>query len=366
MENDATRPESDRLNAPDPTAGWAEVLRLAERFRSETDGLVRSALSEAVHSKVERLVKRGGAVPIEALTDPLVREALDRASGVGPAAPAAKTPKPASLEAARLSGVDLGGPSPEPQLATPPAADRTSRAAGSAGPISAPEPPSESGAPEPPNPPDPSKVAEADALLVRARLAASRGQRSEAERLLREASALAPNAPSVLQAIGDAHVEAKRWIEARDAYAEAIRLDPGNVALERKHASAVFQIAQAQLGSTASSAGQFDRMATARAAALYSLFLPGLGHILSGHVGVGAGIMGAWVASVVAFFLTGPGRFVEWAFGRGTDFNVSTFVFAIVALSIHIGSASVLAKDAKAAAKRSVDRPRPPVDLPFE
>lgn len=352
MENDATRPESDRLNAPDPTAGWNEVMQLAERFRSEADGLVRSALSEAVHSKVDRLVRRGGAVPIEALTDPLVREALDKASGIGPTAPSAKAPKPASLEAARLSGVDLGVPPTDPpKPTTTPHAPATDA------------PPTET--PEELAPTDPQRVAEADALLVRARLAASRGQRGEADRLLREAAALAPNAPSVLQAIGDAHVEAKRWIEARDAYGKAIRLEPGNVALERKHASVVFQIAQAQLGSTASSSS-FDSMASARAAALYSLLLPGLGHVLSGYPGVGFGIMGAWVVSVVAFFLTGPGRFVEWAFGRGTDFSVLTFVFAIVALSIHIGSASVLAKEAKSAAKRSVERPRPPVDLPFE
>lgn len=336
------------------------MLKLAERFRSEADGLVRSALSEAVHSKVERLVKRGVPVPIEALTDPLLREALDKASGVGPTAAAAKTPKPASLEAARLSGVELGGATPASE--SPPPVSHGHGKSESVQRAPQTEPPAD----EPAAAPDPKKVAEADALLVRARLAASRGQRTEAERLLREASDLAPNAPSVLQAIGDAHAEAKRWAEARDAYAKAVRLEPGNVALERKHAAAVFQIAQGQLDSMSSSAGHFDGMATARAAALYSLLLPGLGHILSGFVGVGVGIMAAWVFSVVAFFLTEPGKFVEWMFGRGTDFNVLTFVFGIVALSIHIGAASVLAKEAKSAARRSIDRPRPPVDLPFE
>ena len=99
-------------------------------------------------------------------------------------------------------------------------------------------------------PATPEQIAQADQLIREARVQKMRKNLQASTDLLKKASEIAPGAPAVLEALGDDLMERRRLNEAANAYKQAVRFDPTNVGLERKHAMAVMGIVWPILGYT--------------------------------------------------------------------------------------------------------------------
>lgn len=227
---------------------------------------------------------------------------------------------------------------------------------------------------------DPAAIAEAEDLVRRAMVAKRRGQKEEASSLFKEAEAKAPNAPAVLEALGDDLSERGQTKQAMEVYARAIKVSPGNVGLERKHANLALRLSGAltieeQLRSGLSE-GTPDSVASAKVAVLLSVFIPGLGQMVTNRIGLGITLLALWIAGwIPALTVTDaaghraisnlPGMLM----GRGgADVPALVLLGAGLAILVHLSSIAEASMHVpKGAGRRPpVDRPKPPVDLPFE
>lgn len=221
----------------------------------------------------------------------------------------------------------------------------------------------------------PEQLAKADDLIRQAMVVRRRGLKDEAAKLMAQAEAAAPGAPTVLEAIGDDLAERGQTKPALEAYGRAMKAAPGNVALERKHANLVFKIAnagsiehqlQAGLGSTA--AGP-DSVASAKAALWLSLLLPGLGQMVTSRLTLGIMMLGGWLTGWIVALLIPDGlnKLSELFAGKGSDFNTFVFFPLGVAAAMHLWSIfEAAAKVPKGPKAPPPPRPKPPVDMPFE
>lgn len=222
---------------------------------------------------------------------------------------------------------------------------------------------------EPPPPPTPEEAEKAERLIRHAMLEKQRGNKAAVTKLLEEAVAVAPGAPATLEALGDDFAERRRVKEAIEYYKQAIALDPKNVGLEKKHAMLVFNVGAAgsiedQLRANLSESvllTRGDAVASYGVAKLLSYFFPGLGHILLGRPTMGFGLLAGWVVCLVWIGI------VQITSGGKGHLSSGVYPPAIIAALILIVAVGTLGADRAAArAKAKPQRPRPPVDLPFD
>lgn len=264
--------------------------------------------------------------------------------------------------------VQLARPAPDPRDVAALELTRTKLAAAMQA-IAAAEMPAFTG--ELPPKPTPSQQSEADTLIRQSRVAKMRGQNQVATELLRKAAEVAPGAVSVMEALGDDMMERGLAQPAVDTYAKALTLSNGDPGIERKYAAA---IARSKGGLTFEEALQlkaesslFDtsEAASNRSAAIISFFLPGVGQIVLGQYGRGIAFLIAWL-----FFIF----FAFNVFNRlkpGDSIGPMVIVPLVAALAIQVGAAWACKKDDSEKLsgnlrKGQVERPKPPVDLPFE
>jgi TM2 domain-containing membrane protein YozV len=222
-------------------------------------------------------------------------------------------------------------------------------------------------------PPTDEQVQKAENLLRQARLARTRGQNQEAARLLAEAQAAAPTAPVVLEAIGDDFVEQKQLKKAREAYKRAMDVSTaltGRVpaVLENKYAMAVMRSESASW-SMPSTGGGVEAYASAKSSVVLSVLVPGLGQIVGGQIVKGAIILTLWLVCLVWLVLMGDHlRGVLGAMlGRRETFNAIVLLPLFAGVFLWIGAIIDASSRAKRYALRpDTERPKPPVDLPFE
>ncbi len=142
-----------------------------------------------------------------------------------------------------------------------------------------------------------------DKLLQRYRLESARGNREIGTQYLKEAQALAPKASVVLEVLGDDAADRRQVKDAIEFYRRAKEADTKNASADKKHADLVFrtQAVSASIGMT-----EFENVASSRSATMLSIFVPGLGHMVTGQVAKGAGYTLVWVGAIIWFVLT-PG-----------------------------------------------------------
>lgn len=203
----------------------------------------------------------------------------------------------------------------------------------------------------------PQEQAEIEALVKQAQLAKIRKQNSVATKLLRQAADRAPGSVIVLEALGDDLMERKMYNGAAETYAKAIELDPANVALERKHADAVYYGQAAGLGLEL----EDDTLASPKARIFLAMILPGIGQMVRGALVKGAIILAGFVTSLVVMGMMYSTQEKGSALGGKFGF-VIPLAFALIFWLWGILDASAGRKDAP----HRIDRPKPPVDLPFE
>jgi tetratricopeptide (TPR) repeat protein len=223
-------------------------------------------------------------------------------------------------------------------------------------------------------PPTTDQAEAAERLIQLARVEKMRGNKQQVRELLEKAAQAAPTSPSVLELLGDDFAERKQIGKALAYYRRASKHDPTNVSLERKIAMAALGIdesgsldrqMQAELG------GRLDDsatpMASKNAALLISIFLPGLGHIVLGQLTKGWITLGIWCISL-AWAITMGGDIAKLGSmvvgGRSQPNMIVLIPIFVMAITYFVTLADF--RGAKAAARKPVVRPRPPVDLPFE
>lgn len=220
-------------------------------------------------------------------------------------------------------------------------------------------------------PPTPQQLAQAEQLVREARVEKMRGNTRGAGDLLKKASEVAPGAPAVLEVLGDDLLERKQYEQAKKAYRQAWKLDPKNVGLERKYAIIVAQMDvigsiddQMRMNLSDSPFSEADARASLGAATLYTALLPGLGHIVLGKK-VGFVILGVWVLGGLWLF----SRYEDLARLMKGDLSAGSVAVLLplaVMVTIYIGTLASLKSQKKQAVRKPIERPMPPVDLPFE
>lgn len=231
---------------------------------------------------------------------------------------------------------------------------------------------SEINLPENPEPPTPQAMAEAERLIQQARVEKMRGNNQEVRNLLERAVQTAPGSPTVLEMVGDDFAERKQTGRALAYYRRAAKLDPKNVNLERKVAmSALGLNAASPDAQVKSTVGNLDDsaipMASRKAALFITLFLPGLGHLVLGQRVRGTVILVVWCISLAWAILMGRDiANLAASFGGGKEpANMIVIVPMFLMVVTFIGALASL-KEPEETLQMPTDRPRPPVDLPFE
>jgi tetratricopeptide (TPR) repeat protein len=226
-------------------------------------------------------------------------------------------------------------------------------------------------------PPTPQELLAADALIRQARVEKMRGNASASTDLLRKAAEAAPTAPAVLEALADDLVERRQKKEAMPIYKKAVALDPKNVGLERKYAMLVlgsagvlsFEEAMRADWSDSPFLSANDHVASAGAATILTVFLPGLGHIVLGKTVTGVMILSAWVASFLWLTLMKKDLYdlLAKVSGHSTASVNYVVIMPILLLAIiFIGAINSLRTPKRSAGRTKAGRPTPPVNLPFD
>jgi hypothetical protein len=216
---------------------------------------------------------------------------------------------------------------------------------------------------------DQAAVERAEGLLRHAHVLRLRGDRAGAARLLEEAIAVAPGSVMVLEAQADDLADRRKFAEARDVYAKALEVLPKHPAIERKYAEVVLRQAEAQLP-YASGPSVIEETAYSRAGAILSVFLPGLGQIVTGHRNLGLALLIGWIAGWTWAILVPDGiRGLAGLIGLARDApppNPLVFLPLLLAAVCHLWAISDAVARAKRSERRKIERPRPPVDKDFE
>jgi tetratricopeptide (TPR) repeat protein len=262
-------------------------------------------------------------------------------------------PKPGSLKdeaAERLRQLEAEVQRLKEQMAAPAASEE---AAAEGVPEPAPEEEEE------PRELTPGEQAELESLIKQAQLARIRKQGQTATDLMKKAAAIAPSSPVVLEALGDDLAARGMYQLAKDAYAKAKKYDPENVALDRKHGEAVYFSDARAAGMMLSF--QDENFASGSASIWLSLFAPGVGQMVRGKWVKGTIIFAGFLISlaILALMRTGDPKQTQ-------DAKFSMLVPLGAAFGFWIWGFLDSQVSAKGVGKRQINRPRPPVDLPFE
>lgn len=221
-------------------------------------------------------------------------------------------------------------------------------------------------------PPTQAQIDAAENYLRQARLAKSRGQGQQAMTFLQQAESVAPNAPTVLEFIGDELAEKGHFRNARETYAKALRLDPKNVRIENKYGLMVLK--SSSFATMADPLGGTEIVAGAKSAFMMSVFIPGLGQIVLGDYIKGAVYAGIWIACLVWVIVMrdSVSGLISSIFGHriGEKPHYSNAIFFPLIVGVLVYVTSLF--DAGAKVKHHEGRitlptrPEPPANLPFE
>jgi len=211
---------------------------------------------------------------------------------------------------------------------------------------------------------------EADKLIQRYRLEKQRGNKDFAKRYLSEAAELAPGYTYVLECQGDEAADSRRIEEAKKYYKLAKEADIRNSSAETKFANLVFR---AQAAPAAAHLKVQEASTNTRNAGCLSAIVPGAGQFVLGQQGKGAVFFILYVACLFAVptgirsttnLLSQNGKPVEtWAIlGLAGAFFI--YIANIVDITSYAKSAAAREKFMGIETKK--ERPKPPVDKPFE
>jgi TM2 domain-containing membrane protein YozV len=224
-----------------------------------------------------------------------------------------------------------------------------------------------------PSPPSTAAMQQAERLIREARVEKMRGSAQKALELVKSAAEIAPGSAIVQEALGDDLAERSRLGEARRAYRLAVRLDPSNVGVERKYAAIVAKASgigsiDDQLRAALSDSllpDASDSLASGPVAVLFSAIVPGLGQLVTGKKGLGIGLLSVWMICVVWLSVMHddvPRLFIN----GGEGANRLVIAPAVIMMITWLTAVGTMTTGVRSRARKSIDRPLPPVDMKFD
>jgi hypothetical protein len=211
-------------------------------------------------------------------------------------------------------------------------------------------------------------------LLARARMYFTQKKWSELDSLLKQLETENSDHPNILELRAETHINRKENLKALQVLKKARKLAPQDRNIEKRLAEvAILADSSSNLdmmlrnGSDSLLIGQGDITAGATYATIYSLILPGSGHIVIGQSIKGIVMMISWLSCIVYLLLhfnSNSGSIRNDGFSQIGMIPIS---IAFVAALIHMVAIFECAARAKTSGKRQApSRPVPPSNLPFE
>ena len=218
-----------------------------------------------------------------------------------------------------------------------------------------------------PLPPTPAELEQAEGLIRQANLAKIRGDKGLYERLVHEASTIAPGSSTVQEAVGDAYLATKQVRKAKDAFQLAVKLDPSNASAERKFGEAVLSV-QLALDPMFATIPEDDSVASGKAGLIMSFLIPGLGQLANGDNAKGYPMLGGWLLGVVGSLAVPQGLAgLATVIGvKGPAFNPIVLIPVLLAFGCWIWSIGDAGSRNKRFERKPIIHPVPPVDKDFE
>jgi tetratricopeptide (TPR) repeat protein len=219
----------------------------------------------------------------------------------------------------------------------------------------------------PPPPPTPEDQESAERMVRESRVAKMRQQPREATDLLKKAAAIAPGSPVVQMALADELFERSMYREAMKAYRTVLQIEPTHSTAERRYGECALRASGVMTAFAASE--DPEAVASAQTATLLSLIVPGSGQLVLGERTKGVAILVAWLLCITLVIvlrqdLQGMLRSLTGASGGGGGIVVLP---VLAALGLHLWSVGSCLSRAKGGGRsRDVQRPSPPMNLPFE
>lgn len=218
-------------------------------------------------------------------------------------------------------------------------------------------------------PATPEQEAQAEALIRQARVAKMRGQTQDARKLLDQAYESAPGSVAVVETLADECAESGQRDKAIKLLKAAMKLNPGNTGLEKKHAAMVFQFkARIEAEMMSSEFMRAEVKENARMAGWWSLILPGLGQIMMNEIPLGISFIlayvsaGIWLIGSVNGFQT-PVTAQSHGLLTGSMRIIAPAVVLLALQAIAYSKTRLVSNTFK---KEKVSHPSPPVNLPFD
>lgn len=213
-------------------------------------------------------------------------------------------------------------------------------------------------------PPTKEQIEQAEGLIRQAQVAKMRGESAKASRLMEEAAKAAPNAPAVLEVLGDAYMEKRAYANAAAVYKRAHTIQPDNAGIERKYAEAVLS-EKTGADPGALLGNDVGTYASGKSAILISVVMPGVGHMVAGRIPTGIAFLVAFFLLTVAAVIFGGFAAFFSLFRTQSDSNFGGLLWVAAPFAVWLWCQIDMASIARKMEPPKVDRPLPPVDKAF-
>ncbi len=218
---------------------------------------------------------------------------------------------------------------------------------------------------------------EKDIRLARAHIAGDR--KPAAREILARLEKAAPNNVDVLELKADMLLANKDVKNALPLLKKAHEVAPDNIMVEKKLAEVALRAStlgsiddQLRSGLSSSMIASGDLKASATAATVYSVFIPGAGHIFVGMNTKGFVYLFIWLGSLIplAWMVHLKLDAIHAVNGTLRDFSpsmpiIALFFVAAMDYFVALFECAALGKAPGGGKRRVIEHPKPPVDLPF-
>lgn len=214
--------------------------------------------------------------------------------------------------------------------------------------------------------------AEIETLIRHARAHFSADRKPALRQALSELDEVAPNHPDVLELKADQMIAAKDFVHAKPILQQALKLAPKSKSIEEKLALVSLKSTfagsledQLRMGlSDTPLLTDGDIKASPTAATIASALIPGAGHLFLGMSSKAAAYMIFWFGSMIPLILLIKSTTDRL---KGFELTMPMIFLAFIGLMTYMLALFECASVGKRQGKRkAIERPKPPVDLPFE
>lgn len=216
--------------------------------------------------------------------------------------------------------------------------------------------------------PTPEQEEQALGFIRQWRLFVQRGDKPSARKALEEAVAIAPGSLDVIEAQVQDLLARSQSSKAKSLLKDGLLLYPGNAKLETRLAELLFNLDVVE--NAGENLSDFEKASQGRIAAWASVFVPGLGQMITGRIPLGIGVLAVFVICWILITsipdgLRGLFSLVGLGGASPTTFNGAVVLPLFIATATHLFSIADASHHAKKLSRVKIEHPLPPVDKDF-